>query len=294
VGLTGLAAIGALLDHGRPGLRQAATLAGTAVAMVVAAALTPNGPRLLLSPFHVREYAKFVSEWQPPSVHSIWGFGFYVLLALLIVGVARRREPVPPSQLLVICAAIFLGLSYVRTLAPAAVLLVPHVAALWQPASGRAVDAGKRSDRGMHRLGVAVALCALVGTVAALALSPREQPGMPRPAAARVTATAPEPVVITEYGLGGWLLWNAPTVRPAIDGRAEIYPVDYVRDYLSALRMGQGWQDVVDRVRADAALLSVETPLVGGLRDQLHWREVYRDDDFVVLVPPVTVGAPSP
>jgi hypothetical protein len=152
VGLTGLAAIGALLDHGRPGLRQAATLAGTAVAMVVAAALTPNGPRLLLSPFHVREYAKFGANGNPERPLNLG------LRVLRPPGAAdrrcgRRREPVPPSQLLVICAAIFLGLSYVRTLAPAAVLLVPHVAALWQPASGRAVDAGKRSDRGMHRLG---------------------------------------------------------------------------------------------------------------------------------------------
>jgi hypothetical protein len=90
------------------------------------------------------------------------------------------------------------------------------------------------------------------------------------------------------------VLWNAPTVRPAIDGRAEIYPVDYVRDYLSAFawgRAGRTWSTGCER---NAALLSVETPLVGGLRDQLHWREVYRDDDFVVLVPPVTVGAPSP
>jgi hypothetical protein len=68
--------------------------------------------------------------------------------------------------------------------------------------------------------------------------------------------------------------------------------VRYVESYLNALRMVGNWRATIQPLQANAALLHPDTPLVNGLRDELHWRTVYSDDTWVVLVPP-TVPTPS-
>jgi hypothetical protein len=49
---------------------------------------------------------------------------------------------------------------------------------------------------------------------------------------------------------------------------------------------GRHWRSTVQSLHPTAALLHVDTPLVTGLRDILHWRVVYRDDTWLVLTPP--------
>ena len=67
---------------GGPGRRQWLRLALVPLGSLAAAALTPTGPELLLSPFAVDETTQFIEEWMPPSLHQL---GFVAFL------VARRR-----------------------------------------------------------------------------------------------------------------------------------------------------------------------------------------------------------
>ena len=71
--LIGLTVIGGLALDRRLDRRTAAKLLAVPVLSVAAAALTPVGPRLLLTPFQVSSNAaQFVQEWQPTNVRDIF------------------------------------------------------------------------------------------------------------------------------------------------------------------------------------------------------------------------------
>jgi hypothetical protein len=256
-----------------------------ALSSVAVAGLTPNGPVLLAQPLKVNGYGQFVSEWGAPSLRSVYGFGLFAMVALVLVAYARRREPVSNYTLAQVLFALLLGLMYIRTVAPAVVLLTPLVAdALGWPASPT-----DRSfpPRVAQAFAATVLALGLTGGAVVLSAFPDLPPAAPVAAtSALVSAVAGEPRVLNEYDLGGWLLFMAPTARPAIDGRTEIYPLDYVSDYLSALRMSGDWKKTIEPLHANAALFRRSTPIVNGLREELGWRSVYTDDTWVVLVPP--------
>ena len=257
-----------------------------AAAAAAAAALTPNGPVLLAQPFRVNGYAQFVSEWGPVDVHSVWGIGFFGMVLAFVWAYGKGSRPLGAYELTSVSFAIGLGLLYTRTVAPAAVLLVPLLA----EALGR-MPAPRRSGTFPPAFSaIALGTLLLLGTAGATVVL-TQQPDLP-PAApvaatdALVDAVDGTPRVLNEYALGGWLLHFAPGARPAIDGRAEIYPVDFVADYLHAIRMVGDWEHTVEQLRPNSALLHPDTPLVNGLRDQLGWQVAYEDADWVVLVPP--------
>jgi hypothetical protein len=258
-----------------------------ALSCVAVAGATPNGPVLLVQPFKVNGYGQFVSEWGPPSIHSIFGFGLFAMIAALLVAYARRTEPVGLYQLAQVLFAVVLGLMYIRTVAPAVVLLTPLLAdALGrtrQPAAPSFPPAVVRS-----LLGVLVAL-GVSGGAFVLTAFPDLPPAAPVAATAALVSSVPgDERVLNDYDLGGWLLLMAPSARPAIDGRTEIFPVKYVEDYLAALALSGDWRATIKPLKPNAALLRRTTPLVNGLRDDLGWQEVFKDDTWIVLIPPST------
>lgn len=285
VAVTGVAAIGGLIDRGAGGVRVAAKTLGVCAAAMVAAALTPNGPALVTAPVTVGKYAKYVTEWLPPSIHRVYGFGLFALLVVFVLAVARRRQALPWGTLLPVVFIAYLGFSYIRTVAPAVVLLVPYVAAA----------VGRRSGpvRTSAPLGVNVAIVsalaaiAVVGATLAVRLTPTLSEHAPVAATAALERLPAPQRVIDEYDIGGWLLWHARQAQPAVDGRTELYSTRYLDRYLGSLRMDpRYWRSTVSSLDANAAFLRTRTPLVVGLRDILHWRVVYRDSTWVVLTPP--------
>jgi hypothetical protein len=283
--LVGAAALGTLVDRRASAIPAAARTFGVCAAALGTAMLTPNGPGLILEPLHVGQYAKYVTEWDAPSIHAIYGLAFFALLGVFVVTTARHAARIPWSDLLPVLFAAYLGISYIRTVAPAVVVLVPYVAAaLGRPSTYRPA----RSPVVVNAVLCAVLVALGIGGAYTVV---RETPVLPTHAPVAATAALerqPAPQrVINEYDLGGWLLWYAPTARPAVDGRTEIYDTAYLDDYFAALRMsGDDWQQTVRSLDANVALLRVGTPLVNGLEQILHWTTVYEDDTWIVLIPP--------
>jgi hypothetical protein len=255
-----------------------------------AAGLTPNGPTLLLQPLHVNAYGQFVSEWGPPDVHTLFGLAFFTMIVVLLLAYGRSERRIDPHTSAQVAFAIVLGLLYVRTVAPAAVLLTPLLAdALGRSDTRRG---GRLADPFARAALSAIVLLGFGGGALVLAAEPSLPPSAPVAATQAVLTAVPgEPRVVNEYSIGGWLLLFAQRARPAIDGRAEIYPISYVSDYYDLLRMRGDWRPVLARLHANCALLHPTTPLVNGLRDQLGWHVVYRDDTWLVLVPPGIVSS---
>lgn len=249
-----------------------------------AASLTPNGPALLLAPLHVRTYAKFVGEWNAPSLLHPFFAASYLLLAIVVVGWARNGRRVDPTQIAFVIGACLVSLPYIRTMPILAIAMAPLAAAsLAEQLASRGIV--YRQNTANRVLSGALVAASVVLAVLWLPQVPPVARDAPWGASAALDALPGRAKVLNEYALGGWLLWTARDTSPAIDGRTEIYSPEYVTDALRAPRAAPGWRKFVVENQFDAAWIGKRSPLTPRLRD-IGWTVHYRDADSVILVPP--------
>jgi hypothetical protein len=249
----------------------------------VAALLTPNGLRLLRI-FNVGG-ADFIGEFGPPSILRLPNLATAALAFIIVIAWARRSRPVLATDITFFVTAALLGSMYNRTVAVAAIALVPLAAhALSEIGSSD----GKMLPRAATRDRVAVAALGLVFVVAAVIRVQDIRPldfDHPYGPSMQLDALPGRAHVLNEYTYGGWLLWTARDSSPGIDGRSEVYGLPYVQEYLNGLRMGRGWQSWLRESDFDAAWLRPTTPLVYGLKSK-GWTVVRDDGESLILVPP--------
>ena len=264
-------------------LRQWGRLALVPLASLAAAAVTPTGPGLLLSPFAVNETTEFIAEWMPPSLKQP-GFLFFLLLAAVVVLIwARTRERVRWTEVLLVGLAIGLALLYSRTVAMGAAVLAPVAAMTIQRLLPEEPEPSSRRE-----IGLTLGLTALGLVVAALVVPSRA--AVPTWGAndldTRLAALPRDTVVCNDYGVGGWLIWRHPNLRPTVDGRTEIYGAGYVRTHIEFERAEPGWQGYVTRNGCRYALLGKDQAVVEALVAQLRWTVVQRGAQYVLLEAP--------
>ena len=131
-----LVVVGLLLDH-RLSRSAAVRLGLVPLASLLAAAVTPVGPKLVLAPFYTNKLAEYVAEWQAPDFSNM---GVPTLVVLTLAGVVATWARGPARSwseiLLLAFAAGWVLLSY-RTIAVGAVIAAPLVAGSiqsWLPA----------------------------------------------------------------------------------------------------------------------------------------------------------------
>jgi hypothetical protein len=284
--LLGLAVlVGMALDRTpRQALRAPAlVLLGT----IVAGAVTPVGPALLLAPLSVSGYAKYVSEWDPPSLASPPVAITLGMLGVVVAIWARRRTPVSWSRIAVWATALGWTLLYTRTVAVGAVIAAPLLAeTLARVAPDSLMEA---SSRGKERMALAVstAACLVLAAFAVPVLAQRPA-NVPTGLDRTLAAVPAGSVVFNEYSLGGWLLLTHPSLAPVIDPRTELYAVSYVDDYVEARAARPGWREVVDRDGATYALLPVDSPLADALEHERGWVDLGHDAGYRLLRSPTS------
>jgi hypothetical protein len=267
---------GMALDRTVPA-RQLLKLAAIPVASVAVAAVTPVGPRLLLAPLEVRGYARYVAEWAPTSFFAPFALAAATLLAIVVVASARSRERLPYAHLALTAVGAAWILSYGRTVALGAVMLAPLAAAAFRTQSTT------RSRK--QESSILIAGCALAVAASLLVAwhAPQTPPGVPTGLNRQLAALPRGTVVYNEYALGGWILWRHRQLEPVIDGRTEVYALAYVDDYMSASLAQEGWDHSVADSGARVALLPRGSALATALTQRAGWREVGRDQGWVLL-----------
>lgn len=272
--------VGLLLDR-RLDRRSLLSLSGLVGASVLAAGLTPVGPRLLTLPFQVHSAAAgLVQEWQPSNTHN----PITVMALVVISGIAliwlRRRVAPPWWQVGQLALALVLSLVYARLLSVAACLLVPLLASALQSRHPHGASVARRSER---RLWAGLFVAAAIGIAALSPVFAGKPHGVPVHLSSQLSAIPAGSVVFDDYGIGGWLLWSARQVTPVIDSRIELYDPKYVEDYGNVLRVGAGWSDFLTHTGATYALVADQSPISTALTEQLHWRTLGRDAGFVLM-----------
>jgi len=282
--LIGLIVVAGLALDRRLDLRTAARLLAIPALSAVAAALTPVGPRLLLTPFEVSSNAaKFVQEWQPTDARNLFAVITLGMIALALLPWIRGTSTRPWWQIALAGAAVVFTLAMFRTVPIGSIIAAPLLASSLQEQRGH--QAAPLSRRGtLAWLGL-VAAAAIVAVPIAGTLAQRPS-GWPEGLRPQLAALPARTVVLNDFAAGGWLLWAEPRLTPVIDLRSEIYSMDYIREYKRTEEVRAGWQELLARTKPRYALLRAEAPLTVALREQLKWTTVGKDADYVLLKAP--------
>ena len=283
----------ALQDHtqGRLDLRATGRLALVPALTVVAAGLTPVGPRLLTAPLTVSGYGRFVMEWAPPDFSTPIPALTMGCLVLVVLVWARSSRQV--SWIRVGLWALALGwcLLYSRTVAVAAVIIAPLVTSALNQAQARTAEASRAIGQLLRPEKWAVLTGVVLVMLLSIPMADRRPGSVPSGLDPSLSALPRGTVVLNDYALGGWLDWAHPELAPVIDGRTEIFSLDYVTDYVNATQAAPGWQKTVAATGARVALLSDSSSLGDGLVNQLGWTVVKVADHYRLLEAPGGVPA---
>jgi hypothetical protein len=273
-----------------------------------AAALNPYGFEHFLYPFHVVGLwiTPLISEWRPASLQGTTYAGFFLLIVTYFLATVYRRHKPGAVELLVPCFLTLLAFSAGRHTGPASIALAAFAA-----------RAG--ADGGFKRLGQTAARIrttlyrgrrhksvqlgnveyvlnwtVLAVAVAALILA---TPVIQERQLAKGNATLGWKAVdfiaehnvrgpcINEYGFGGYYtfrLW--PRERAFIDGRADLYPDAFAKEYAEMILGGPSWKNYFDKYEFECAVIPSRAPLRQLLLQGGMFSEVYSDGDAVVLV----------
>lgn len=252
---------------------------------IVAGALNPLGPKLLLFPFSVltqRESFEFIVEWQAPDFRGVGGVLSLVAIAVAAAVLARGRPDW--SRLLPAVAFLALGLYSQRNLAPASIAVAPALAA----------SLAVRPLLGSMRSAVDSAIAAVIAAAAAVFLvGAVTGPGLdleryPVDAVARLDQSGlrgADDRLVHQDVVGGFLiLRDGEDARVFIDDRVDMYPLPVVRDYRRLLQGDRRSLAILDRWRADAVLWDRALPLAAILDGAREWQRAFGEDSWVVYV----------
>jgi hypothetical protein len=275
--------LGLVLD-GRARGRRAWQLLAIPVGSFVAALLTPVGPRLVTSQLEVSKRTPMIAEWGATSFRTFPALVIAVMIAALVV-LWLRGGRVGWMPVLLLGVACGWAMLVTRMVAPAAVLVAPLLA---QAATAALPAARRRLARlpaETVTIGVAAVAC-LAGLALAVPQTADHAAGVPTGFAARLSALPEGSAVLVEDSTGSWIEWRFPGVQPIIDGLLDSYSVPYMRDFDVFWRAEPGWDRFVSRTGARVGVMLKGSTATTALEEQLHWRPVQYDGDWVYLVAP--------
>ena len=257
----------------------------TGAASVAALTITPFGYRLLAYPFDMafRQNVNVanVGEWTSVDFNDPRGHQILVILAVIVFMAFAGRRRWRLDEAVLTAFVLFCGLSHIRFLLFAGIVLPPLLAGQF----GRISSYDPRHERrAINTLFVAAAVAfVFFGFPGNRMLDEQIAAFFPVDSIAYLQ-THPQPGrLFNSYEMGGYLEWHLPGVPVFIDSRTDIFEYKGVlQDYLSITGVRQS-QELLDHYGVKTVLYSKDTPLVYVLTSNGHWQQVYEGVHSVVL-----------
>ena len=266
----------AALDRRRVDRRLVTLLA----LLLLAVAVTPLGPRLLLSPLRVAGSASgLVSEWQALSTANP------LLLLSLVPGVVTAliwwRGPRPAwSRILLLAVAVGASFTMARLVVVGGILMSILMAEALQTL--RRVPRVTPTGREIVTVSTLAITSAVAVGLTAILTEREPASSVPTALAQPLSSERAGSIVLAEHGLTGWLMWTAPDLKYVVDLRAEIFTPETIEHYADALAGRPGWTAFVDDQDVALMVLGKESPLLAQL-DPGTWELRGANGEYVLL-----------
>ncbi len=263
-------------------LRRLLAILGASVAAVF---VNPFGYRLVFYPFDLAFRQKLtvghVEEWASVDFHDARGKIVLFLLVALLVGTLLARCRWKLEELGLTLFALYSGLTYVRFLFLAAILLAPLLAKFLDFLPPYRPEIDKPLLNALIFAGILIIMAArfpsraqlendLVKTYPAGALAFAKSRGLPGH-------------VFNWYSWGGYITWHRPELKTFIDGRSDIYEYSGVfQDYLNAINLNDSLR-ILDKYQIRYVLFPPKNALSYMLLHQQDWKVLFKDDVSILL-----------
>jgi hypothetical protein len=270
---------------------------------VAAVSLNPNGARIYSYPFETlssHAMMQYIQEWRSPDFHNpLFQFLALLLLATFSALALSNKRP-RPGQLLMLVATAWATLRSARNVAFFALVATPLLAEhswIFITSHGwdRWLDASKKrepEERSTLKillngfLLVIVLSVVALGVMRAVAQQPLvEAQEFPAAAVDFIRDRKPSQPIFNEYVWGGYLIWRLyPDYRVYIDGRADVYGDELMKEFLTVNDGKPAWREPLDNHGIRTVLVKSDVALASLLRQDSGWRKVFEDKQAVIFV----------
>lgn len=252
---------------------------------IAALFINPIGYKLVLYPFDLlfRQQAvmQYIEEWEPVDFSTGNGKLAMILIFALLATTLFSTRRWKLDETLLTGFALWTALSHARfmffaglimapVLAPSLKLFPPYERELDKPWLNAAIIAG--------------ILGAMVYFFPSEArLQQKVDEAYPRAALQFMQRQHINGRLFNRYGWGGYIEWNAPQLKPGIDGRADIFVYKGIfMDFLNATSLKEPFE-VLDKYRIDYVLMPPKQPLSYLLEHSPAWHVIYSDKIAVLF-----------
>jgi hypothetical protein len=248
-------------------------------ASAVALFANPYGYKLVWYPFELLSRQQAVrdnmTEWQSVDFHSGWGKMAMCMILALLAAAWFSPQPWKLRDVLLAAFAVWASLTHLRFLLFAAIMLVPILGPrlrLFPP-----YDAKK--DKPWLNLAISAAIVAIiVGSYPSAAqLQKTLDTYFPRDALRFMQQKQITGRLFHYYAFGGYIEWNAPTLKTFADPRTDIFVYNGVLDDYLKINAIDRPLELLDKYKIDYVLFPVNRPLTYVLDHSAGWRRIYED-----------------
>ena len=248
------------------------------VAVVIAAMCTPFGWGLLKYATETHPSFQYIYEWFPISSLDFQIVAGFIPLVGLCLYCAWRLWRIHPRDVVLSIALAVYAVMHQRNIGLFTISAMPLAAVV--------IGKGAQWSRwfeGARGTLIAVVICVVAGPVAAwlgYGVS-ASQPPLFTPPQASIAALRTQPgehrLLCTTYSWCSTFLGD-PSVRVFLDGRADPYPDDVWKAFLTIIRVEPGWQDALSHYDVNTVLAKRQGLLAHDLGISSQWREIPDSD----------------
>ena len=283
--------------------RRARTLCWLLIICVAAVFLNPNGTRIYSYPFETlssQAMMQYIQEWRSPNFHNPLFQALALLLLATFSALALSNRRPRPGQLLLLAATAWATLRSGRNVAFFALVATPLLAEhswtfITSQSWDRWLDVSKKRERDKKStpkilLNVLLLMLVLVLVALGVRRAVKEQPVIEAqefPAAAIdfISNQRPPQPIFNEYVWGGYLIWKLyPDYRVYIDGRADVYGDELMKEFLAVNDGKPAWREPLENHGIRTVLVKPDVALASLLRQDSGWQNVFEDKQAVIFV----------
>jgi hypothetical protein len=255
--------------------------------------INPNGYRNLLLPFELLS-SKFImdriNEFLSPNFHNLSLLPFEILLLFTILLLAISKEKLNIIELALMALFTNMSLYSVRNIPLFALVMAPILARQSEQAlseqTGRFAAFLRERDRTFLNRYVCCGYLWLVLPVVfvlGLAVSGRidyhfDEKIKPAAAVEFLKKESVQGNMYNEYEFGDYVIYSAyPQYRVFIDGRADMYGVERMKEYYKVNQLKPGWEKILDKYNVNFIVFNTDSILSRFLLERNTWRLIYSD-----------------
>jgi hypothetical protein len=234
----------------------------------------------------------FIVEWFSPDFHE-WLYRPFLLVWLLLLTALASSRSRPKGRVIVpLLLTSFAALDAVRHIPIFVLVAMPVIAAALPVNSAPLAVSQRRPYSSWFRpsFNIAVVILIALFTLVKWVSLTRSQDAheaeqYPQRAVAFLQSSAQPQRIFVYYDWGGYAIWKLyPEHRVFVDGRADLYGDDLLRQFRTALQLRTGWRDILDRWTVEAVLVPPSCALAQALLLDPNWHATFIDSKAVILL----------